>query len=148
MRGIALLRIVLAVVALNTLPAVASAQCVTFDKPEEFFARSEVVFRGTVVATKATGAQGDHQIVDIATFMVKESWKGNPAREVQVRADQPFEKSKEYVVFAGGTPFSTSIECRWTEPIERAKAKLDWLRKNRLASKPRASTSAPRSKTE
>ena len=96
----------------------------------------------------ATGAQGDHQIVDIATFLVKESWKGNPAREVQVRADQPFEKSKEYVVFAGGTPFSTSIECRWTEPIERAKAKLDWLRKNRLASKPRASTSAPRSKTE
>jgi hypothetical protein len=131
MRAIIFLRAVLAVVGFAYLPAEAHAQCVTFDKPEELFAHSDMVFRGTVVATESTGAQGDHQIVDIATFRVDQSWKGDSAQEVRVGADRAFEKSKEYLVFAAGSPLSTSILCRWAEPIERAKPKLDWLLKNR-----------------
>ena len=130
MRATIFLRAALAVLGFASLPPEAHAQCMIFDKPEELFARSDVVFRGTVVATEPTGLQGFHQSVDIATFRVDQSWKGDPAREVRVRADRAFEKSQEYLVFAGGKPLSTSILCRWTEPIDRAKPKLDWLLKN------------------
>jgi hypothetical protein len=40
------------------VPAVAGAQCVIFEKPEDLFARADVVFLGTVVATERTGAGG------------------------------------------------------------------------------------------
>ena len=109
------------------LPAVASAQCVVFDKPEDLFARADVVFVGTVVRNGPTGARGAHSIVDIATLRVERSWKGRPEREVRVGADRSFEIDKKYVVFAAGKPLSTSILCRWAEPEERAKAKLEWL---------------------
>jgi hypothetical protein len=112
-------------------PAVTSAQCVIFDKLEDLFARADVVFLGTVVATKPTGAQGAHAIVDVATLRVEQSWKGRPAREVRVGADRPFKIDEKYVVFAAGKPLSTSILCRWAEPEERAKTKLEWLAKRR-----------------
>ena len=35
-------------------------------------------------------------------------------------------------MFAAGNPLSTSILCRWAEPIERAAAKLEWLAKRPL----------------
>lgn len=72
-------------------PAVTSAQCVVFDKPEDLFARADVVFLGTVVATKPTGAQEAHAIVEVATLRVEQSWKGRPPREVRVGTDRPFE---------------------------------------------------------
>jgi hypothetical protein len=137
MRAIILLRTVLVVVGFAAPPAAAHAQCVTFDKPADLFARSDLVFQGTVVATESTGARGAHQIVDIATFRVDQWWKGDATREVRVGADLAFEKGKKYLVFASGKPLSTSIECRAAEPIDRAKPKLDWLLKNRPADKPR-----------
>lgn len=136
MKAVIFLRAVLAAVGFAYLPAEAHPQCVIVDKPEELFARSDMVFRGTVVTTESTGAQGSHQVVEIGTFRVDQLWKGDPTREVRVGADRAFEKDKEYVVFAGGKPLSTSILCRWTEPIERAKPKLDWLLKNRRTNKP------------
>ena len=143
MRPTIFLRAVLAVVGFAYLPAEAYAQCVIVDKPEELFALSDMVFRGTVVATESTGARGSHQVVEIATFRVDQSWKGDPAREVRIGADRAFEKDKEYLVFAGGKPLSTSILCRSTEPIERAKPKLDWLLKNRLVGKDASRSRAP-----
>jgi hypothetical protein len=112
-------------------PAVTSAQCMTFDKPEELFARADAVFVGTVVATKPTGERGDHAIVDIATFRVERTWKGRLNREIRVGADRSFERGTKYVVFAAGKPLSTSILCKWAEPEHRAKTKLEWLAKRR-----------------
>jgi hypothetical protein len=143
MRATIFLRAVLAVVGFAYLPAEAHAQCVIVDKPEELFALSDMVFRGTVVATESTGARGSHQVVEIATFRVDQSWKGDPAREVRVGADRAFEKGKEYLVFAGGKPLSTSTLCRSTELIERAKPKLDWLLKNAGSRSPPSLTSPP-----
>jgi hypothetical protein len=136
MRATIFLRAVLTVVGFFYLPAAAYAQCVVVDKPEALFARSDMVFRGTVVATESTGARGSHQVVDTATFRVAQSWKGDPGREVRVGADRAFEKDKEYLVFAVGKPLSTSILCRWTQPIQAAKPKLEWLLKNRRTIKP------------
>ena len=82
---------------------------------------------GTVVNHRPTGAQGAHEIVDIATLRIQQSWKGSHGRDVQIGADRPFEVGKQYVVFAAGTPPSTSILCRWAEPTDHAKGKLDWL---------------------
>ena len=116
-----------------------------FDKPEEMCARSDAVFLGTVLTTEATGTEGDHVIVDIATFRVQRSWKGKPAREIRVGSDRPFEKNRQYVVFAAGKPLTTSILCRWAEPSERAKVKLEWLSKRQLPDKvlqPAASASS------
>ena len=48
---------------------------------------------------------------------------------MRVGADRLFEMNKKYLVFAAGKPLGTSIQCRWTEPVDRAKAKLDWLAK-------------------
>ena len=108
-------------------PSFVLAQCFVFPKPEEGFARSEVVFLGKVIDRRATGVEGDHVIVDIATFQVQRLWKGQIGREVQVGADRPFERGKQYVVFASGEPLSTTILCRWTELRERAASKLEWL---------------------
>jgi hypothetical protein len=118
LRGIACVAFVLA------LPATAGAQCVIYDKPEDLFARADVVFVGTAVATEPTHAQGDH-----GTFRVEQAWKGRVEREMRVGADRLFELNTKYVVFAAGKPLSTSIPCKWTEPVDRAKAKLDWLGK-------------------
>ena len=42
-------------------------------------------------------------------------------------ADRAFEPRKRYVVFAAGTPLTTSILCRWAEREDHAKTKLEWL---------------------
>jgi hypothetical protein len=128
----------LAVPALVFLALVrpASAQCVTFEKPEELFAHSTAVFRGTVTATDSTGARGAHEIVAVATFRVEESWKGALERHVRLESDRPFVTGEEYLVFAAGEPLSTSILCRWAEPLRNAKAKLDWLSKRKRGAKP------------
>jgi len=127
------LGVVLVAIALVCMPAAVHAQCVVVDKPEELFALSATIFLGRVVANEPTGARGDHQIVDIATFQVERSWKGNPARQVRVGGDRLFELGKRYVVFASGKPLSTSLLCREAEPIDSAKAKLEWLSKIRTA---------------
>jgi hypothetical protein len=132
-RSIARCRWLLALVAFACLPAEARAQCIMFDEPEELFAHSTMVFRGTVISTESTGLEGDHQIVQIATFRVRQSWKGDSIREVRVGADRAFEKSREYLVFAAGKPLTTSLLCRWAEPVRAAKRKLDWLSKNKHA---------------
>jgi hypothetical protein len=120
----------------------AAAQCIAFDKPEDLFARAEVVFRGTLVATERTAAEGAHAIVEVATFRVEESWKGRPAREVRVGSDRPFQRGKKYVVFAAGKPLTTSVLCGWAEPEERAKTQLAWLAKHRhRAAKPKGKLS-------
>jgi hypothetical protein len=123
---------------LIVLPGAVSAQCVIFEKPADLFARADVVFVGTVIRNLSTGAGGEHSIVDIATLRVERSWKGRPGREVRVGADRPFELDKKYVVFAAGKPLSSSILCRWAEPEERAKTKLEWLAKRKRARKPAA----------
>jgi hypothetical protein len=115
------------------LVEVSSAQCVIFDNPEELFARADVVFVGTVTSTQETGAGGAHQTVEIATLRVDRLFKGRPGREIRVGADAPFRVGQRYVVFAAGNPPSTSIMCRSTEPVSRAKKKLDWLAKRREA---------------
>jgi hypothetical protein len=118
---------VLAAFAVAIIPATAHGQCIQFEKPEESFAASEAVFVGTVVAHEPTGVQGFHVIVDIATFRLETSWKGNLNREVRIGADRLFDVGKKYVVFASGKPLSTSIACQWAELIDKAKVKLDWL---------------------
>lgn len=109
------------------------SQCVMFDKPDELWAASDLVFLGTVLETKPTGKQGDHVIVEIATFRVDRAWKGKPEKTAQVGGDAPFEKGTQYLVFAAGKPPSTTLPCRWTEPADRAKAKIDWLTKRSAA---------------
>ena len=108
-------------------PVSASAQCVMFDRPEELFAASDAVFTGTVLSTRATGAEGSHVIVQIATLRVDKRWKGDLAREVEVGSDEPLQNGRQYLVFAADQPLSTTTLCRWTEPLERAQTRLDWL---------------------
>jgi hypothetical protein len=114
-------------VAVATLPMTAGAQCVIIENPADIFRVSDAVFVGTVVANGPTGARGDHQTVDIATLRVERSWKAPLSREVRVGSDEFFVVGKQYVVFAAGTPLSTSIPCDWAQPVEAAKTKLDWL---------------------
>jgi general stress protein 26 len=109
------------------LPAIACAQCIIFDKPEDLFGRADAVFLGKVISTAPTGNQGDHVVVEIATLRVDKFWKGDLAREVRVSADAPFSIGTTYLVFAGGKPLSTTIPCRATEPQDRAGTKLEWL---------------------
>ncbi len=115
----------------GTRPAATSAQCVVFDNLEELSARTDTVFAGTVIAKQPTGARGDHETVEVVTIRVEQSWKGAVPAEIRVGTDRPFELDKQYVVFAAGQPLSTTILCRWAEPVERATAKLDWLSKRR-----------------
>src|SRR6186713_108635 len=144
------MRTVLALASLATTLAVGGssaapfAQCVVFDKPEELYSHSDVVFRGTVIGKRPTGNQGFHVIVDVATFRVDQTWKGQPGPQVEVGADRPFQMDEQYLVFAGGKPLSTSILCRGTELLGQAKAKLDWLSKRlRRPSHPLQPTSGP-----
>lgn len=118
-------------VALTWTPAGSIGQCVIFDKPEELWDRSDLVFLGTVISTKPTGADGSHVTVDIATFRVDRAWKGKPEATVHVGGDAFFLVGTQYLVFAVGKPPSTSLPCRWAEPAERAQAKLAWLSKRR-----------------
>jgi hypothetical protein len=119
----------LLLIALSAHPSTPGSQCVIFDNPDELWAVSDLVFLGTVVATKPTGIQGFHVTVEIATFRVDKAWKGKLDKVVEVGGDAAFEKDKQYLVFAAGKPASTSLPCRWTEPVDRAKAKLEWLAK-------------------
>lgn len=105
-------------------------QCVVIDQPDKLFAAADLVFLGTVISTKPTGAQGFHVTVEIATFRVDRVWKGKPGKQIDIGADGFFDKDRQYLVFAGGRRSETSLMCRWTEPVERTKAKLDWLAKN------------------
>ena len=137
--ALALLVTTLAVVGSSAAPF---AQCVVFDKPEELYSHSDVVFRGTVIGRRPTGNQGFHVIVDVATFRVDQAWKGQPGPQVDVGADRPFQMGEQYLVFAGGKPLSTSILCRGAELLGQAKAKLDWLSKRlRLPNTPLQPTS-------
>ena len=135
--------LVLAGLFARPLSDVAHAQCVIVDEPEKRFAQSDAVFLGTVLRTEATGVQGAHVIVEIATFRVDRTWKGDAAKELRVGADRPFEKGKEYLVFAGGKPLTTNILCRWAEPSDRAKATLDWLSKKQFPAASPAQASVP-----
>jgi hypothetical protein len=117
----------LLLVAFAGAPTTPGNQCVIFDKPEELWAVNDLVFLGTVVATRPTGIEGFHVTVDVATFRVDRVWKGKPDRQVQIGGDAFFEKGKQYLVFASGKPPSTSLRCRSSEPADRAKAKIDWL---------------------
>jgi hypothetical protein len=119
--------IALAVLIESAVPAATRAQCIMFGSPEVAFAESRAVFTGTVLRTEPTGARGEHQIVNIATFRVERTWKGDPGREARVGADRQFEVGQRYVVFATGEPLTTSLLCRWAEPVDQAGAKLDWL---------------------
>ena len=124
--------LMLGVIALLTPPAAVYGQCIMFGQPEESFARADAVFVGTVVAHEPTGVEGFHVIVDVATFRLDRSWKGSRDREIRVGSDEPVEVGKKYLVFAfaGVThPLTTSILCQWTELLDTAKAKLDWLSK-------------------
>ena len=123
--------VIVGVVAFVLTPPAAWGQCVTFDKPEDFYRLSDAVFVGTVIRNAPTGAKGSHEMVDVATLRLERSWKGVRSREVRVASDVALESQKKYLVFAGGNPLSTSVLCRWTEPIDEAKAKLDWLSKRR-----------------
>ncbi len=123
------LRGLLAAFSVAALTHTALAQCVIFDKPDELFADSEVVFRGTVLSTEPTGVSGDHVIAEIARFRVEQAWKGKPGRQIAVGADGPFEVGKQYLVFASGKPPSTSLLCGSAQLVGQAKAKLEWLSK-------------------
>lgn len=123
-----LLSLVAAAVLVN--PAV-PYQCVIIDQPEKLYAAADLVFLGTVLSKKPTGTQGFHVTVEIATIRVDQVWKGKPGKQIDVGGDALFDQDVQYLVFAGGTPPSTSLLCRWTEPVDRAKAKLDWLVKQR-----------------
>jgi len=129
MRRIDIAFVVVGAIALASAPMAVYGQCVMFDKPEDLFANSDAVFVGTVVRNAPTGAQGDHVIVDVATLRLDRSWKGVRDREVRVGSDVPLEVEKKYLVFAAGKPLSTSVLCRWAEPVDDAKAKvkLEWL---------------------
>ena len=120
-------RLLLLLVTLLAHSPAPGAQCFVFNNPGELWAHSDLVFQGTVVRTKPTGIQGIHVTVEVATFRVDKAWKGKPDRVVQVGAEAPFKKNKQYLVFAAGEPPSTSLPCRWSELVERAKAKLEWL---------------------
>lgn len=117
------------------LPTIASAQCVMFDTPT-LFERSIVVFRGTVMSTRATGAGGAHQIRSIATFAAGQGWKGDAGRgvvsPVSVGVDRALPKDVEYLVFAAGNPLTTSVMCGWTVPVAEAGKTIAWLNQRRL----------------
>ena len=109
----------------------AARQCVVFDEPSEYFALSDVVFLGTVLANKSTGAVGDHVITEIATLKVERTWKGPRESQFVVGDGQPFTVEGRYVVFAGrgrsGDVLSTAQLCGWAELESKAKKKLAWL---------------------
>ena len=105
----------------------AARQCVVFVEPSDYFERSDVVFLGTVVSTKPTGAQGNHIVTDIATFDVERIWKGPTQSQFTVGDDRPFMVGGRYIVFAGGKPLSTAMLCGWAELEETAEKKLRWL---------------------
>jgi hypothetical protein len=120
----------LSLVLLACVPSTLRAQGVIFDKPEELYALSDVVFRGTAVAQKPTGIGGSHVIVQIATFQVDQTWKGQPGRQVAVGADEPFEIGNEYLVFASGKPMSTSIQCGAAELVDHTRGSDRTLKPN------------------
>jgi hypothetical protein len=126
---------------LASAPTLAHGQCIEFGKPEEMYARSSAVFEGTVIASSPTGAEGSHALVAVATFRVDRPWKGVREGEIRVFTDAPLELRKKYLVFAADEPLSTTVLCRWTEPIGNAGLKLAWLsRQPNPAVKPDAAT--------
>ena len=90
MRTVLALALLATTLAVGGSSAAPFAQCVVFDKPEELYSHSDVVFRGTVIGKRPTGNQGFHVIVDVATFRVDQTWKGQPGPQVEVGADRPF----------------------------------------------------------
>jgi HEAT repeat protein len=112
------------------LPAAASAQCIELRNPADLFAHAAVVFQGRVIKKEPTGITGDHVIVEFATLRVDRMWKGEAADYLRVGADEGFILNDDYLVFAAGAPLTTTLPCRWTEPLNRSSAKLDWLSRN------------------
>ena len=119
-----------ALFVLLALPELAAAQCVAFDDPEDLFARADTVFAGTVLTNQLTGTEASHlSPVAVGTFRLEQSWKGNLSKEIRVGSDAPFVVGRVYLVFAGGNPLATSIDCNWAELKESASAgrKLRYL---------------------
>jgi hypothetical protein len=119
-----------ALLVLSIWPFPASAQCVMWANPADLFAHADAVFQGRVIKKEPTGARGDHMTVEFATLRVDRMWKGKPANYLRVGADEGFILNDDYLVFAGGTPLTTTLLCRWTEPANRSSAKLAWLESN------------------
>ena len=117
-------------VIITASPAFAArgSQCVQFDDPAVLFGHSDFVFVGIALAVKPTGVEGQHVMSHQATFRVERIWKGAPERQRTVDADEAFEPGKRYIVFAGGTPSSTSLLCKWSELEAVATKKREWLR--------------------
>jgi hypothetical protein len=118
------------IAAIGATDPEASRQCIVFDDPSDYFERSDVVFLGTVTATKPTGVNGVHIITDIATFHVERIWKGPTESEFKVGDDRPFIVGSRYIVFAsrnGPSTFSTAITCGWAELESKAEEKRAWL---------------------
>ena len=105
----------------------ANAQCAMAGDVAREFRVSSAVFIGTVLANRPTGEIGYHVMSDIGTLRVERMWKGPQSKTVEVKADAPFVIGKRYLVFAGSSPLSTSIECNWTQLEAASETKLTWL---------------------
>jgi hypothetical protein len=92
------------------------------------------VFSGTVLSVAPASGwmrarKGD---THVATFAVSRVWQGPVANRLQVqwssrRCEFVFEKGKDYIVFAGGDP-PTSSSCGFTMPIGKAEAQRTVVR--------------------
>jgi hypothetical protein len=105
----------------------AATQCVYFENPADLWRMASAVFVGTVASSRLTGQRGVHVTVEIGTFKVERSWKARLPAEIEVGNERSWEVGTKYLVFAGGTPLSTTTLCDWAMPLEKAKARLDWL---------------------
>jgi hypothetical protein len=112
-------------VALSTS---ATRQCVDFGGVAEVFDHADVVFLGTATAVERNSVDGVHVVIAKATFRVERIWKGPSRAEFTLGvSDPPFEVGQRYIVFAGGKPLSTSIECGWAELASKAANKRKFL---------------------
>ena len=119
--------LVVVLVALTPAGADHSKQCVEFDDPASLFEQSAVVFVGIALGVKPTGLHGEHVMSHRATFRVERIWKGELQRQYLVDADGAFAVDKRYIVFAGGSPLSTTLQCKWSELEAEARHKREWL---------------------
>lgn len=106
----------------------ACGRCETLDT-QALMARSNVVFRGTVVATRRAGSAA------IATFQVAQSWKG-PQSLIHLRRDRPLKQGGEYLVFAAGDSVEEMFLPQAVEPIACARdaiAALNQMMRDNLA---------------
>lgn len=101
-------------------------QCVMFEDTEELFRNNDVVFTGTALSNTRVAGPVDG-VQNIGLLRAEQFWKGMPQKEVRVGSDVPFLVGERYVVFAGGDPLSTTIECEATQLLANAMKKRLWL---------------------